>query len=782
MAASSYKLARELRGHTADARSLCYLSKLNLLWSADGKDLVRRIEGAHAKAVAALCEMADGSLASGGYDALVKVWPAASLVPPRGTGDDDAAPAVLAGHEGPVTSLSCAPDGTLVSGSWDNTARVWRGGECERVLRGHTDQVWAVHALPDSAHFVTAGDDQTVRTWRRSDGAQLSALPRVHTARVRGIASVPSASAAGALLATCSNDGTVALWDGAAGACVAQLRGHTSFVYALCAGAAAGELASCGEDRTARVWREGALAQTLVHPACVWACACVGASGDLATACADGCVRLWTRDAARWAAADVREAYEASLASDIASGAVGVDVSAVLSGAEVLRAPGSHDGEIRVARDEGGRPCAYHWSAEAGEWRVIGEVVDGRPHEKAVVAGKEYSEAFDVELDGRWMRLGYNAGENPYVAARRFIEDNDLDADYLEEVAQFVIANTSGAAAPAAADDQFCDPLTGSSRYIPGTGAKMGGGAGVDPFTGANRYIPGEGQQQQQAAQQPAPAPAPQQQARRQYDYFPQTEPRVLLATNVEGLRAALQSTNDALLASDDTAERALGVPAPELAAALAELPGVPAVACGALVAMTRWRPESLLAVVDLLSLAVADARTAALWGASEFGAERAGVVEYVRRVVHEREVPPAVVTPAAKFLCNALAAPAFEAVARAKASAVLDLCAENAKCELAFVRSAVSSVLFNFVLRFRDHSQDTLIQCLSLFNEILSSETSPDIVGNTLMAVGTALWESPSVAALAAEFGLRDLVRLQCSSEVQPVRECAAEVLSLME
>lgn len=134
--------------------------------------------------------------------------------------------------------------------------------------------------------------------------------------------------------------------------------------------------------------------------------------------------------------------------------------------------PASHDGEVRVARNSEGTPCAYHWSASANEWKLIGPVVD-RPQgqqQPVDVNGKQYSTAFDVELDGKWMRLGYNDGENPYVAARRFIEDNDLMPDFLEEVAQFVMKNTGMTPSTMPAYTGPGDPLTG--KGWPGLGKK----------------------------------------------------------------------------------------------------------------------------------------------------------------------------------------------------------------------------------------------------------------------------------------------------------------------
>ncbi len=76
---------------------------------------------------------------------------------------------VLRGHERPVFAAGFSSDGgRIVSGSDDETARVWdaeRGAEL-LVLRGHEGPVWAAAFSPDGARIVSGANDNTVRvTW-----------------------------------------------------------------------------------------------------------------------------------------------------------------------------------------------------------------------------------------------------------------------------------------------------------------------------------------------------------------------------------------------------------------------------------------------------------------------------------------------------------------------------------------------------------------------------------------------------------------------------------------
>ncbi|GFX19607.1 phospholipase A-2-activating protein [Trichonephila clavipes] len=71
----------------------------------------------------------------------------------------------LLGHSGAVCSLS-AGFGLFVSGSWDGTARVWSGQNCNSILEGHTQAVWATEVYPVQNIIITGSADHTIRIWR----------------------------------------------------------------------------------------------------------------------------------------------------------------------------------------------------------------------------------------------------------------------------------------------------------------------------------------------------------------------------------------------------------------------------------------------------------------------------------------------------------------------------------------------------------------------------------------------------------------------------------------
>lgn len=150
---------------------------------------------------------------------------------------------------------------------------------------------------------------------------------------------------------------------------------------------------------------------------------------------------------------------------------------------------------------------AHQWDTATMSWQKIGDVVDavgsGR---KQLYQGKEYDYVFDVDVqDGvPPLKLPYNANENPYSAAQRFLQNNDLPLSYLDEVVRFIEKNTQGVNLASGTND-FVDPFTGASRYQASQNTSASGGQDfMDPFTGASRYRA----PQQNPAPPPAPAPS----------------------------------------------------------------------------------------------------------------------------------------------------------------------------------------------------------------------------------------------------------------------------------
>ncbi|KAK2076200.1 hypothetical protein QBZ16_001132 [Prototheca wickerhamii] len=490
---SPYSLRAELRGHAEDVRAVC-VCELGVLtgsrdctiklWAEDqdGSFSERRTLVGHTDFVTALAYGPPGSLAeealivSGSRDASVRIWSVDSA--------QEVGPPLL-GHKYQVTAVAVLPASSsaratqplVVSASLDATLRVWdTTGACLRVLTGHTGPVLACLAVGETVW--SGSGDGTIRVWDPDSGECLRIL-QAHGDSVRGL----TLTSDGQTVISASHDTTLRCWEAASGAATGTvLAGHSSLVYAA---AAVEALAASGsEDRTVRLWRlpGGAPLQTLPHPGCVWDVAFL-ASGDLVTACSDGVARVFTAAPERAAPADVQAAFAASLQAEesqenAAGGSSSGGAGLKMEDPSVLQRPGSKPGQTVVV-SEGGTGVAYAWDVGRATWDRIGEVV-GAPtgggestlstSGSKVVYGRAWDYVFDVDVeDGAPpRRLPVDAGENPYIAAARFLENEDLPMTYREQIVQFILQNTFGGVAPAGRDSATSgDPLTGQHAYVP---------------------------------------------------------------------------------------------------------------------------------------------------------------------------------------------------------------------------------------------------------------------------------------------------------------------------
>jgi phospholipase A-2-activating protein len=91
---------------------------------------------------------------TGGQDKLVNAFEVSVDADGRAT-SSKTPDYTLLGHEDNISTLDVGPGGAyIVSGSWDKTARIWKGWECVATLKGHLQAVWAVLAV-DEERVIT---------------------------------------------------------------------------------------------------------------------------------------------------------------------------------------------------------------------------------------------------------------------------------------------------------------------------------------------------------------------------------------------------------------------------------------------------------------------------------------------------------------------------------------------------------------------------------------------------------------------------------------------------
>jgi WD40 repeat protein len=65
--------------------------------------------------------------------------------------------------------------------------RAWIPGLEVQRFAGHSDQVWAVAALPERGQALSAGDDGAVRLWELESGVELAAFTADAPIRCRAV-------------------------------------------------------------------------------------------------------------------------------------------------------------------------------------------------------------------------------------------------------------------------------------------------------------------------------------------------------------------------------------------------------------------------------------------------------------------------------------------------------------------------------------------------------------------------------------------------------------------
>ena len=168
------------------------------------------------------------------------------------TRGDRTVPLLTLQHESWVISAAFSSDGTrIVSGSQDQSVRVWdasTGAELT-TLNGHTDYVNSVAFSHDGTRIVSGSSDKSVRVWNPSTGAELMKL-NGHIESVNSVAF----SSDGTRIVSGSDDEYVRVWNASTGAKLKRLKGHTGSVNSVAVSSDGSRIVSGSDDESVRVW------------------------------------------------------------------------------------------------------------------------------------------------------------------------------------------------------------------------------------------------------------------------------------------------------------------------------------------------------------------------------------------------------------------------------------------------------------------------------------------------------------------------------------------------
>ena len=102
---------------------------------------------------------------------------------------------------------------------------------------------------------------------------------------------------------------------------------------------------------------------------------------------------------------------------------------------EALEVDGTKEGQTLIVRDPNSKtPILYQWSMAARKWEKVGEVMGGKDDGGSgatlgsrMFEGKEYDYLFDIDINGKYVKLPFNRGDDPWMTAQQWIWKNDID-------------------------------------------------------------------------------------------------------------------------------------------------------------------------------------------------------------------------------------------------------------------------------------------------------------------------------------------------------------------
>ncbi|KAF2768377.1 PFU-domain-containing protein [Teratosphaeria nubilosa] len=489
-----FKLSATLKGHEEDVRTVVFPTR-DTLFSASRDNTVRAWKLTSTKPPTYDDTIAlkgsnwfnglayappnksypDGVVAAGGRETFV-------FVKQVGSAPDEDPHRMLIGHAGNITCLAFSEDGSkIISGGWDSQVFVWdvEAGSVGAQLEGHQGPVWGIMVY-DAKLVFTACADKNIRIFD-INGKSLKTI-QGHTDVVRCFAKLPQGHWSGAAFASAGNDELIRLWT-LEGQSMGVLEGHTAYIYSL-AILPNGDIVSSSEDRSVKVWRHGQCIQTITHPAIsLWTVAVCPETGDIVSGASDKIIRIFSRDPERQANAETLKAFDEQnrmYAIPVETATQGQPFQKEnLPGPDALHTQvGQRDGQQLFIRENNGDVTAHLWSASTGQWNLIGTVVSGEGSgtQNKTYNGKEYDYVFDIDIeDGKPpLKLPYNAGQDVWTVARKFLEDHNLPMTYLEQVANWLTQNTQGAriGQDSQPPQQSSDPWGTDKRYRPGDAAQ----------------------------------------------------------------------------------------------------------------------------------------------------------------------------------------------------------------------------------------------------------------------------------------------------------------------
>jgi peptidoglycan-associated lipoprotein len=236
-------LRRSNSGEEKEARffGLPYEDDTSSAWHADNTAPEIHQLNVHSH-VYAVAISPDGKLVTGFANGTARIWDSKSF----------AEMGVLKGHSSEIRGVAISRDGTrIVTGSGDRTARVWDTKSFLElgVLYGHDDGIESVAISEDGSRIASGSWDGTARVWDANNFTELGVLESHRAGNVNGVAF----SADGTVIVT-GQDQIARVWDAKTFSELGELRGHNGTVYSVAVSPDGMRIVTGSGDGTARIW------------------------------------------------------------------------------------------------------------------------------------------------------------------------------------------------------------------------------------------------------------------------------------------------------------------------------------------------------------------------------------------------------------------------------------------------------------------------------------------------------------------------------------------------
>ncbi len=167
---------------------------------------------------------------------------------------------VLKSHRSSINCIAFHPVfSSIASGDQDATIKIWdwEFGELERTVKGHTRGVLGLDygGLRGATLLASCSSDLTIKLWDPADEYRNIRTLMGHDHSISAVCFIPSGVvSSGNLLASASRDATVMIWDIVTGSCLRPLRGHFDWIRDVFPSPDGQFLLSAGDDRTLCLW------------------------------------------------------------------------------------------------------------------------------------------------------------------------------------------------------------------------------------------------------------------------------------------------------------------------------------------------------------------------------------------------------------------------------------------------------------------------------------------------------------------------------------------------